>query len=200
MIEFVHSPETRQAIAWHAGFLKMLPILERYARNAFRGLLSEAREDAVCEAIANCLCAYHRLYERNEMHRAFPSSLVRYAVAQYYVGRRVGTAWTSRDVYSTRPRQEAEFEIHSLGTAGEQHEAWLECVTDNCRTPVPDQADFRIEFPRWLDAQTNRNRQIAESLAFGYSTGEVARKFNLSPARVSQIRRELYDSWIESIA
>jgi hypothetical protein len=62
---------------------------------------------------------------------------------------------------------------------------------------VPDQVHFRIEFPRWLGAQTNRNRQIAETLALGYSTSEVAGKFNLSPARVSQIRRELYDSWNE---
>jgi DNA-binding NarL/FixJ family response regulator len=67
----------------------------------------------------------------------------------------------------------------------------------NRRTSVPDQAHVRIEFPRWLEAQTNRNRQIAETLALGHSTGEVARKLNLSPARVSQIGRELYDSWKE---
>jgi hypothetical protein len=184
MIAFVDSPETSQATAWQAGFLKMLPILERYARNAFRGLRNEAREDAVCEAIANCLCAYHRLHERNEIHRAFASSLVRYAVARYHAGRRVGAAWRSRDVYSTQARQEVGFEIRSFEATGEQNGAWLECVTDNRRTPVPDQAHFRLEFPRWLEAQTNRNRQIAETLALGHSTGEVARKLKLSPGRV----------------
>jgi DNA-binding NarL/FixJ family response regulator len=118
-------------------------------------------------------------------------------VAQYHVGRLVGTSYSSRDVHSTRARLEAGIEIHSLGTSSEQREEWLECLTDNRRTPVPDQAHFRLEFPRWLGTQTNRNRQIAEMLAFGYSTGEVARKFNISSGRVSQIRRELHESWNE---
>ena len=197
MIAIIRQPEESQTVGWHAGFLKMLPTLEQYARVGIRGLMAEAREDAIREVIANCLCAYRRLYERQELHRAFASALVRYAVAQYHVGRRVGTSSCSRDVYATRARMDAGVEIHSLETLGEQHGAWQECLTDNGQTPVPDQAHFRIEFPRWLGTQTIRNRQIAETLALGYSTGEVARKFNLSPARVSQIRRELYDSWNE---
>ena len=197
MIAINRQREESQTAGWHAGFLKMLPTLERSARIAFRGLLTEAREDAVPEVIANCLCAYRRLYERNELQRAFASALVRYAVAQYYVGRRVGTSSCSHDVYATWARMDAGIEIHSLETQGEQHDAWQECLTDDSQTPVPDQAHFRIEFPRWLGTQSNRNRQIAETLALGCSTGEVAGKFSLSPARVSQIRRELYDSWNE---
>jgi hypothetical protein len=195
MIAIIRQPEETQTAGWHPGFLKMLPTLERYARVAFRGLRNEAKEDAVCEAIANCLCAYRRLYERNALQRAFPSALVRFAAAQYRVGRHVGNSWCSRDVYATRARQEAGVEIRSLEIRGKQHDAWLECLKDDGQTPVPDQAHFRIEFPRWLGTQTIRNRQIAETLALGYSTGEVARKFDLSPARVSQLRRELYDSW-----
>jgi hypothetical protein len=197
MIALPHPRDASTTTDWQAGFLQMLPTLQRYARFAFRRLWREAREDAICETIANCLCAYRRLYKRNELHRAFASPLVRYAVAQYHVGRRVGTSWSSRDVYSTRARLEGGIEIHPLGTSSEQRDEWLECLTDNRRTPVPDQAHFRIEFPRWLGTQTKRNRQIAETLALGYSTGEVARKFNLTPARVSQIRRELYQSWSE---
>jgi hypothetical protein len=197
MIALPHPPEACKATGWQAGFLQMLPTLERYALFAFRRLRREARDDAICETIANCVCAYRRLYKRNELHRAFASPLLRYAVAQYYIGRRVGTSWSSRDVYSTRTRLEAGIEIQSLGTSSEQRDEWLECLTDNRRTPIPDQAHFRIEFPRWLSTQTNRNRQIAATLAIGYSTGEVARKFNISAARVSQIRRELYESWNE---
>jgi hypothetical protein len=197
MIAFNDPLEAFKATGWQAGFLQMLPILNRYARFAFRRLRCEAREDAIGETIANCLCVYRRLYSRNELHRAFASPLVRYAVAQYHDGRRVGTSCSSRDVYSTRARLEGDIEIHSLGTSSDQCEEWLECLTDNRRTPVPDQAHFRIEFPRWLGTQTNRNRQIAETLALGHSTGEVARRFNISAARVSQIRRELYESWTE---
>jgi hypothetical protein len=197
MIALPHPAEACTTTGWQAGFLQMLPTLERYARFAARRLRRETREDAICETIANCLCVYRRLYSRNELHHAFASPLVRYAVAQYHVGRRVGTSWSSRDVYSTRARLEGGIEIHSLGTSSEQREEWLECLTDNRRTPVPDQVHFRIEFPRWLSTQTNRNRQIAATLALGHSTGEVARKFNISSGRVSQIRRELFESWSE---
>jgi hypothetical protein len=197
MIAVIYPLLERQTVGWHEGFLKMLPTIKLYARIAFCGLRGEAREDAVCEVIANCVCAYRRLYERNELQRAFATVLVRYAVKHYYRGRRVGTSHCSRDLYSTQVRQKAGLEIRSVGTPRDQRAEWMECLVDNHRTPVPDQAHFRIEFPHWLGAQTKRNRQIAKRLLLGYSTADVARQFKVSPGRVSQIRRELYDSWNE---
>ncbi len=195
MITIPHDRHESQAAAWHEGFLRMLPRIERYARMAFRQLRSDVRDDAICEVIANCLSAYHRLYERNQLQRAFASPLVRFAVGQYYAGRRVGTSQCGRDLYGLRTRKEGQVQIRSIGTPVEQRQAWLECLTDNRRTPVPDQAHFRIEFPRWLRTQSRRNRQIAERLSLGHSTAEVARRFKVSPGRISQIRRELHDSW-----
>ncbi len=195
MIAIAQERHASQPAAWHAGFLKMLPRIERSARVAFRSLRADVRDDAVGEVIANCLSAYHRLYERSELHRAFASPLVRFAVAQYHAGRRVGTSQCGRDLYGTRTKKDGRVEIRSIGTPMEQRQAWMECLTDNRRTPVPDQAHFRLEFPRWLRMQTRRNRQIAERLSLGYSTAEVARKFSVSPGRISQIRRELHDSW-----
>jgi hypothetical protein len=195
MIAFAPDRHASQPAAWHAGFLKLLPRIERSARMAFRTLRADVRDDAVCEVIANCLSAYHRLYERSQLHRAFASPLVRYAVAQYHAGRRVGTSQCGRDLYGLRSRKEGLVEIRSIGTPVEQRQAWLECLIDDRRTPVPEQAHFRIEFPRWLRTQTRRNRQIAERLSLGYSTAEVAQTFKVSPGRISQIRRELHDSW-----
>jgi hypothetical protein len=45
--------------------------------------------------------------------------------------------------------------------------------------------------------QNRRNRQIAERLSLGHSTAQVARQFGVSPGRISQIRRELHDSWVQ---
>lgn len=50
----------------------------------------------------------------------------------------------------------------------------MESLIDNRRTPVPKQAAFRIDFPRWLNGLTFRDRRIADRLAMGYSTSEVA--------------------------
>ena len=143
------------------------------------------------------MCAYHRLHERDELQRAFASALARYAVAQYHAGRRVGTSQCSRDVSSRRARKKAGYEMLSLGAPGEQVGEWMECLVDNHRTLVPDQVAFCHDFPRWLNRQSARDRQIAERLSLGCATREVAREFKVSPARISQLRKELADSWNE---
>jgi DNA-binding NarL/FixJ family response regulator len=42
-----------------------------------------------------------------------------------------------------------------------------------------------------------RNRQIAEALSLGHSTSAVAKRFKVSPGRISQLRNELQQSWLE---
>jgi len=48
-----------------------------------------------------------------------------------------------------------------------------------------------------LDSLSSRDRRIAEELATGETTGAVAFKFRVSAGRVSQLRRELKQSWDE---
>ena len=188
------SADTSQE-TWQEGFLRIYSQLEQYASIAFQHLTAEAREDAITEVIANCLVAYQRLHERAELQRARPGALLGFAVLQYWDGRRVGTSQNSRDVMSPLARRKDQYEICSLGTPGEQIGGWLECLIDDTQTPVPDQVSFRIDYPRWLQLQTPRDRQIAQKLSQGYTTQQVAREYRLSPARVSQLRRELAESW-----
>ncbi|MEK6236668.1 MAG: hypothetical protein N2C14_18320 [Planctomycetales bacterium] len=72
---------------------------------------------------------------------------------------------------------------------------WVEFVVEDDRTPVPDQAAFRLDFPVWLESLSERNREIAEEMAMNESTKDLARRHRVSPARVSQLRREFKDSW-----
>ena len=53
----------------------------------------------------------------------------------------------------------------------------------------------RLDFASWLSTLSNRDRQLAEKLALGETTGRVARMFRISAARVSQLRRELCANW-----
>ena len=39
------------------------------------------------------------------------------------------------------------------------------------------------------------HRRIAEALALGHTTADVAKRFRVTPGRVSQLRRELQNSW-----
>ena len=57
-------------------------------------------------------------------------------------------------------------------------------------------AAFRIDCPAWLASLTPLKRQAAEMLAVGERTTEVARRLEVSPGRIAQIRRELAESWI----
>ena len=66
---------------------------------------------------------------------------------------------------------------------------------ENDRTPVADQVAFRIDFPAWLNGLSARDRQIVDELAVGERPGDVARRFRVSPARISQLRSELRHSW-----
>ena len=57
-------------------------------------------------------------------------------------------------------------------------------------------AAFRIDCPAWLASLSPLKRQAAEMLAVGERTSEVARRLEVSPGRIAQIRRELAESWI----
>jgi DNA-directed RNA polymerase specialized sigma24 family protein len=196
MIAFASDSTTTESISWQETFLEMLPMIKRYARRAFRELDAHTKEDAVQDVVAGAYCAYYRLRQRGELQRAFASVLARFAIAQYRAGRRVGTTQCSRDVYSLQARNEAGYELRRIGTPGEQNDGrWGECLTDNRRSRIPELVAFRLDFSQWLDYQTVRDKRLAEQLALGYGTGEVAGRFRISPARVSQLRRELAESW-----
>ena len=187
----------RPAPSWHPRFLAMLPAIEAHARIAFRGLRPEAREDAVQEAIANALVAFVRLVQLRKLDVAYPSVLARYAVAQIQDGRRVGNRMNVRDVLSPDAQKQKNIHVERLDRFDEDDDQWIEAVVEDPRTPVPDQVAFRCDFPAWLDMLSRRNRRIAEALSVGHSTSEVAKRFRVSPGRISQLRREMHQSWIE---
>jgi DNA-binding NarL/FixJ family response regulator len=53
-----------------------------------------------------------------------------------------------------------------------------------------------LDFEAWLSRMPSRRRQIAEYLAQGHQTIDVAKRFRLSPGRISQIREEFRRSWL----
>jgi hypothetical protein len=175
----------------------MLPRIRQYAHVAFRHLREEAREEAIAETIANSLVAYVRLFEQGRIDLAYPTVLARFAVAQIQDGRRVGNRLNTKEVLAERAQERHGFVVERLDRFDKYSGEWIEATIEDTHTPVPDQAAFRCDFPAWLATQSPRNRKIAEALAVGHSTSEVARRFNISPGRVSQLRRELHDSWSE---
>jgi len=182
---------------WHQQFLKMLPVIQKYADKAFQHLDAEGREDAVHEVIANALVAFARLLQLGKADLAYPTVLARYGAAQVREGRRVGNRRRVSEVLAEYAQRKKGFVVESLDCFHKESSQWLEAIVEDTRTPVPDQVAFRIDFPAWLNSQTKRNRRIAEALAVGSTTGEVAKRFKLSSGRISQLRQQFHQSWQE---
>ena len=176
-------------------FLQMLPGIRRYARRAFDFLGEEAQEDAVAEAVANAFVAFVRLVERGKEQLAYGSVLAKYAVSQVKEGRRVGGRLNSKDVMSRTAARRRGFKVEPLPHLCDEDGNWVEAIMDDRQTPIPDQAAFRCDFPEWLESHPLRERRMIESLAQNHSTSEVAGRFGVSAARVSQLRTEFARSW-----
>jgi hypothetical protein len=53
-----------------------------------------------------------------------------------------------------------------------------------------------LDVRAWLASLTERDRDIVESLMIGDLALDVANKYKISPARISQKRREFRPDWI----
>jgi hypothetical protein len=60
---------------------------------------------------------------------------------------------------------------------------------------VPEQVCFRIDFPGWLTTLTPRECRLVREMADSERTLDLSKRFDLSPARISQLRRELHNDW-----
>ena len=60
-----------------------------------------------------------------------------------------------------------------------------------------DTAAARIDISDWFDSLPRHKRRVAETLARSETTKATARKFGVSPGRISQTRRELETAWQE---
>ena len=185
----------RNPAEWQEGFMAILPEIERLLRIAFPGRDSDAREDAVESGIVHCLLSYVRLFEQGREDAATASSLAWYAKLQIRQGRLPGAVLNSNDVASLYAQLEKRFKVVQLNHWDSQDETWIHDIVDGRQTSVADQVAIKLDFAAWLSSLCCRTRNIATDLARGFSTSEVASKYRLSAGRISQMRRELKNSW-----
>jgi DNA-binding NarL/FixJ family response regulator len=171
-----------------------LPAVGRHARRAFRSHPPADRDEFAAAAVALAWEAAVRLAARGKDPAAFPATVVKFAVLAVLNGRRVGGGATTRDVLEPAARRRRGFTFRSLDDPRPGGGWWRDLVADP-RTPVPAQAAFNLDFPAWLAALPPRLRRIARLLARGLGTAQAAARLGVTPARVSQVRRELAAAW-----
>jgi hypothetical protein len=181
--------------SWHPRFLAIVPAIRRTAEICFRKLRPDLRQEMVQEVIANALLAYWRLVERGREHLACPSALARFAIAQVRHGRQVGSRLNVRDVSSRYAQQRKGFHVERLDQFNEEENCWQEIIVEDKKSTPADIAIIRIDFADWLGNMPSLRRKIAQCLATGESTFAAAKRFAVSPSRISQLRREFQASW-----
>lgn len=189
------NPANDSIPAWHAGFLQLLPAIRQHAQIEFRHLDPEARQEAVQEIVANALVAYVRLVRLGKQDVAYASPLARFAVAQYRSGRLVGARLNVRDVTSLYCQRRKSVVVERLDRWDDEDDCWREVLVEDRTCGPADLAASRIDFSEWITSLPAQSRRAAKLLATGERTMDVAHRLKLSPARVSQLRRELKESW-----
>ncbi|NLX95213.1 MAG: hypothetical protein GXY83_03455 [Rhodopirellula sp.] len=176
-------------------FEAMLHQIRLYARASFRHLEREAREEAVQEATAHALLAYRRLVELGNVELAYPGALARHGVLRVKDGRKVGGHCSAQDLLSEHCQQKKNAVVERLDRFDEERGSWRQIAVEDRHAGPADVACLRIDFHDWLNLQPKRDQQVAESLAVGHTPREVAHRFSVSQARISQLRQALRQSW-----
>ena len=186
---------TKVASEWQVGFLQMLPAIQDSAAYAFRYLASEEREEAIQDVTVGAMIAFRRLAASDRIHLAYPRALARFGITQYFSGRRSGCRLNVRDVSSAYAQRKKGLQLERLDHYYPDQQSWREVLLEDRQASPADIATTRIDFQDWLESLSERSRKIADSLATGETTSDVAEMFQISLGRVSQIRRELERSW-----
>lgn len=194
----------------HVKFLAVLPRLQTHFRIRFRYVRCPGRfDDAVAEAVAVAWKWFLTLEEKGKDINEFVSTLADYAVRHVSSGRGVCGQEKAKDAMSRRAQRHKGFRMERLiPTRQRPHEilygeprgqervdSFEDRLRDNTRSPIPEQAAFRIDYPLWLAQLGERNKSIAEDMATDLATGELAARHGVSPARISQLRRQLHADW-----
>jgi hypothetical protein len=179
---------------WNDKFLELLPAIREQAEYAFRRVPVDAQEELVQETIATAYVLFVSLCRRGRSALAYPTPLAKYAIRHVREGRRIGLRCNRRDITSPCTCAAKRTTIERLDRFN-RHGEWREVLVEDRTAGPAEIAMTRLDFASWLSTLSNRDRQLAEKLVLGETTGRVARTFRISAARVSQLRRELCANW-----
>lgn len=178
-------------------FLSLLPRIRLHAHIYFRHIrCRNQKEDYIAEAVALAWHWFLRLERRGKDVATFVSALASYAARAANNGRRLTGRDRAKDVFSPMAPRRRGFAVQSLPERSTLYgNAWDEALRDNVHSDVAEQVCFRCDFPRWRGRYRRRLRRLIDDLMRGERPLDVARKYRISPARISQLRRAFHDDW-----
>jgi len=182
----------------HASFLAIvLPRVLSHGRVCFGGVKCPHRREDVIQDMIGLAWRWHlRRAEKGKDATAFPTALASYAARAVRSGSRVAGQERANDVLSPLAQRRHHFFVGRLPDFEILTEHPLcEALLDNTKSPPDETVCFKLDFLAWLASLTERDRAIVEDLMIGERTLDVAKKYKVSPARISQKRREYQQDW-----
>jgi hypothetical protein len=176
-----------------ASFLAIvLPRVLSHGRVCFGGLkCPHRREDAIQDMIGLAWRWHLRLAENGKDATAFPTALASYAARAVRSGSRVAGQERANDVLSPVAQRRHHFFVGRLPEFETVTDHPIsEALYDNTKSPPDETVCFKLDLLAWLASLTKGDRAIVEDLMIGERTRDVADKHKVSPARISQKRRE----------
>ena len=177
-------------------FLMILPRIQSQAWNAFQGLSFDLKQELQSEVVGHCWKSFIKLFELGRHEDVPPMSLAGFAIRAVRSGRRMGASLNINDVSSNYCQRRLGIRTTPFCMIVQNGEKWAESLIADERARPDQLVMARIDFSEWLQTLKPLHRKVAEHLSLGESTHSTARIFNLTPGRISQIRRLLEQSWL----
>ena len=174
----------------------ILPRIQTQAWKAFHGLSFDLKQELQSEVVAHCWKSFIKLFELGRHEDVSPMSLARFAIRAVRSGRRMGASLNINDVSSNYCQRRLGIRTTPFCMIDQNGEKWAESLIADERARPDQLVMARIDFSEWLQTLKPLHRKVAEHLSLGESTHSTARIFNLTPGRISQIRRLLEQSWL----
>lgn len=183
-----------------ADFERQRHRLERYARqyHGHRTRDADKIEEMTAETRALAWKYWLRAVATGKNPNKFVSRIADFCCRQVCMGRRLAGQESTRSIHNPVTQREHGITIRNeLPHNRDDESSILDNLRDNTTTPTADAAAFRVDFPAWQERIGPRKARIAEDMAQGDNTGEIAQKHRLSAGRISQLRRELKEDYDE---
>ena len=188
-------PSTPSSI--RSRFRAIVPRIKTHGKVYFRGVkCPDQKREFIAEMLALAWKWFVRLYQQGKDPMQFPSALASFAAKHVSNGRRLCGQGKVNDVFSPVAQRRYGFVVARLSDHSTlSGNPLADALKDNTQTSVPEQVAFRLDYPRWRKSQPRRDRRLLDRMMMGEETGSLATQFGLSPARISQKRREFCQDW-----
>jgi hypothetical protein len=195
MIPTMAVPANPSLDALQNAFVKILPTIERYGGAVFRHLPECRKQEALQEMRSVAWRRFVGLARRGKDAAAFLTTFMSRVARSVRSGRYLCGQAPGDDVMSWIAQERHGFGVESLPQSSLASHPWHEALLENSRTDILDQVWFRIDFARWRSMLSRRDRRLVDHLMMGERPSYLAKRFGLTPGRVTQLRQKFHDDW-----